>query len=218
MDLFRREIAQVGFHSHIMVTVDERDFTRRVMASGWHPQWTKIYTQERALREADPVRQKLLRTTNAFLWSEVRYDPQREALAKLVMQRATDFRMNEGFCVPIFRQGSPIAAINISGEKPDLGPGVRAALQIMSLLSHNRFCALMKPLSSHCRNLLTDREREVLKWVAAGKSDWDIGAILHISERTARAHATNAARKLNAANRPAAIAEAVRAGEISLNR
>ena len=33
MELFRREIAQVGFHSYLMVTaVDGRDFKRRLLA------------------------------------------------------------------------------------------------------------------------------------------------------------------------------------------
>ena len=216
MELFRREIAQVGFHSYIMVAVDKRDFSRRVMARSWHPQWATIYEREN-MTEADPVRRQLWRSVNPFLWSEVRYNPQREPLAKLIMHRAADFRMDEGLCVPIPHGRSPIAGINISGEKPDLGPGVRAALHIMSLFSYNRFRALAKPPSFPSANLLTKRECEVLQWVSVGKSDWDISAILNISERTARAHVTNAARKLNAANRPAAIAEALRVGEISLN-
>jgi len=216
MEFFRHEIAQVGFHSYIMVAVDKRDFPRRVMARAWHPQWAALYEREN-MSEADPVRRQLWLSLNPFLWSEVRYNPRQDTRAKFIMRRAGDFRMNEGFYVPIQHGRSPIAGINVSGEKPDLGPGVRAALHIMALFAYNRFRALAKPPSSHSANLLTKRECEVLQWVSAGKSDWDISAILHISERTARAHVTNAARKLNAANRPAAIAEALRVGEISLN-
>ncbi len=216
MELFRREIAQVGFHSYIMVAVDKRDFPRRVMARSWHPQWAAIYESEN-MTEADPVRRQLWLSLNPFLWSEVRYNPQHDTRAKLIMHRASDFRMNEGLCVPIQHGRNPIAGINVSGEKPDLGPGVRAALHIMALFSYNRFRTIIDSSSFQIQKLLTDREREVLQWVSAGKSDWDISAILHISERTARAHVTNAARKLNAANRPAAVAEALRVGEISLN-
>lgn len=216
LKLFGQEIAQVGFHSYIIVAVDKRDFSRRVMARSWHPQWAATYESEN-MTEADPVRRELWRALNPFLWSEVRYNRQRESRAKSIMHRATDFRMNEGLCVPIHHGRSPIAGINISGEKPDLGPGVKAALHIMSLFSYNRFRAVAKPTSCQSGNLLTKRECEVLQWVSAGKSDWDIGAILNISERTSRAHVTNAARKLNAANRAAAVAEAFRVGAISLN-
>lgn len=216
MALFRREIAQVGFSSYIMVTaIDGRDLKRRLLARGWHREWAAIYAK-RNLQEADPVRRQISLSTNPFLWSEVSYDPAREPRAKFTMERAADFGMTEGFCVPI-RYGPAVAAISIGGDKPDFGPGVRTALHIISLFTYNRFRAIIESSSFQCQKLLTDREREVLQWVSVGKSDWDISTILNISERTARAHVTNAARKLNAANRPAAIAEALRVGEISLN-
>jgi len=57
---------------------------------------------------------------------------------------------------------------------------------------------------------LTVREREVLTWVAQGKSASQISAILHISKRTVDEHAQSALRKLNAANRVHAVAIALR--------
>ena len=199
MELFRREIAQVGFHSYLMVTaVDGRDLKRRLLARGWHREWAAIYAEQN-LKEVDPVRRQVLLAANPFVWSEVSYNPEREPRAKFTMERAADFRMNEGLCVPI-RYGVSVAAISLGGEKPDLGSGVKTALHIMSLFTYNRFRSIIKSSSFQYQKLLTDREREVLQWVLAGKSDWDISAILNISERTARAHVTNAARKLNAAN------------------
>lgn len=57
---------------------------------------------------------------------------------------------------------------------------------------------------------LTTRERDVLTWVAEGKSDWEIGVILGLSESTVRFHVDNARRKLNAANRTHAVARFLR--------
>jgi LuxR family quorum sensing-dependent transcriptional regulator len=215
LQLFTREIAQVGYTSHLIVVVDERDLPRRSIANGWQPQWTALYTKEK-MTQSDPVHRHLLRTLKPFLWSEAPYDAEREPRCQAIMQLATDFRMTEGFCVPVHYDGTT-AAVSIAGEKPESSPGVRSALHLMSLFAHNRLRALKKRSASHQPHLLTSREREVLQWVSAGKSDWDIGVILHISERTARAHVTNAVRKLNAVNRPAAVVEALRAGEISLN-
>jgi LuxR family transcriptional regulator, quorum-sensing system regulator BjaR1 len=210
LKLFREEIAQVGFHSLLMTIVNdrERDFSRRVIPRFWHPEWVTMYESEQ-MTDDDPVRRKLSRSTKPFLWTEAQYDPWRESRAKEVMERATDFRMKQGLCVPIYHHGGLAAAINIAGEKPDLGRGVRKALHVMSLSTYNRFCALVGPPLDNGK-LLTDREREVVKWVSAGKSDWDIGAILNISERTARAHVSNAARKLGVANRTALAVEGVR--------
>jgi DNA-binding CsgD family transcriptional regulator len=57
---------------------------------------------------------------------------------------------------------------------------------------------------------LTEREREVLTWVAQGKSAWAIGEILDIAKRTGDEHAASAYRKLGAVNRAQAVAIAIR--------
>ncbi|VTZ27617.1 Two component transcriptional regulator, LuxR family [Methylocella tundrae] len=57
---------------------------------------------------------------------------------------------------------------------------------------------------------LTSREGEVLVWLAAGKSNRDISAILGISPRTVNKHLEQIFRKLGVENRAAAAAMAVR--------
>lgn len=56
---------------------------------------------------------------------------------------------------------------------------------------------------------LTKREREVLVWVANGKSYWETGQILGISEGTVRIHLASIRKKLNAANTTNAVAKAL---------
>jgi DNA-binding CsgD family transcriptional regulator len=63
---------------------------------------------------------------------------------------------------------------------------------------------------------LTPREREVLAWVAQGKSAWEIGEILDIAKRTVDEHVQTAVRKLGAANRTQAIALALQRRIIDL--
>ncbi len=65
-------------------------------------------------------------------------------------------------------------------------------------------------------SLLTPREREVLVWVAQGKSAREIGEILHITKRTVDEHAHTAVRKLGALNRTHAVAIALRDGIIAV--
>jgi len=59
---------------------------------------------------------------------------------------------------------------------------------------------------------LTDREREILQMLAAGKANKQIAAELVISERTARTHVSNILRKLNLSSRTQAALWAVREG------
>ena len=53
---------------------------------------------------------------------------------------------------------------------------------------------------------LTDRELEVLRLVAAGRTNRDIAADLFISAKTASVHVSNIMAKLGAANRTQAAA------------
>lgn len=57
---------------------------------------------------------------------------------------------------------------------------------------------------------LTPREGDVLRWIAAGKSNRDISAILNISARTVNKHLDHIFVKLGVENRTAAAAIATR--------
>jgi two-component system NarL family response regulator len=64
---------------------------------------------------------------------------------------------------------------------------------------------------------LSPREVEVLQWVAAGKSNKEIGAQLYIAEGTVKTHVKNLLEKLAVVGRTAAIREAVHRGLVRLN-
>jgi two-component system NarL family response regulator len=64
---------------------------------------------------------------------------------------------------------------------------------------------------------LSPREMEVLQWVAAGKSNKEIGAQLFIAEGTVKTHMKNVLEKLAVVGRTAAIREAVHRGLVRLN-
>ena len=52
---------------------------------------------------------------------------------------------------------------------------------------------------------LTDREQEVLRWLASGKTDKDIAEILAISPRTVHKHLQRIYEKLGVETRTAAV-------------
>lgn len=62
---------------------------------------------------------------------------------------------------------------------------------------------------------LSARERDVMTYVAIGKTDWEVGAILGIAASTVRFHADNVRRKLHAANRTHAVARFIEQSGLS---
>lgn len=61
---------------------------------------------------------------------------------------------------------------------------------------------------------LTPRELESLRWTMEGKTAWELGNILGISERTAVLHINNATHKLGCINKHQAVLKALRLGVI----
>lgn len=59
------------------------------------------------------------------------------------------------------------------------------------------------------RDLLTQRELEVLRWVCQGKSNIEIGIILGISPLTVKNHVQGILRRLNVQNRTQAVGKAI---------
>jgi DNA-binding CsgD family transcriptional regulator len=63
---------------------------------------------------------------------------------------------------------------------------------------------------------LTKKEVECLRWCKEGKTNWEIGEILLISEKTVEFHLRNLMKKLGATNRMTAVMSAIKCGLISL--
>lgn len=65
-------------------------------------------------------------------------------------------------------------------------------------------------------NVLTPRERQVVQWVAAGKTSLEISIIIGIAARTVEQHVQAAMVKLGATNRVQLAVEAAKRGEIEI--
>ena len=64
---------------------------------------------------------------------------------------------------------------------------------------------------------LTDRETEILKLLARGKANKQIGSTLFLEEKTIKAHVSSILRKLNVQSRTQAALQAVRAGLVTID-
>lgn len=64
------------------------------------------------------------------------------------------------------------------------------------------------------KNSLSHRECEVLRWAAEGKTSYEIGIILGLTERTINFHIARSIMKLGASNKTNAVVKAMQRGLI----
>jgi DNA-binding NarL/FixJ family response regulator len=102
--------------------------------------------------------------------------------------------------------------------RAELLRAVRAAANREAVLSPSVAARLMNRVRVPAPGLLSPREREVLKWVAAGATNREVAARLLISEATVKTHLLNVYGKLGVGDRAAAVAEAFNRGLLTPRR
>jgi LuxR family quorum sensing-dependent transcriptional regulator len=186
-------------------------FDERVLLNVWPKGWFEQYRKSNFYAH-DPVAASLRIRPEAFRWADVAIPPD-DQLAKSVMAISrSDYRLRHGFCVPIHGLNGYQAGISFAGFDVDDGTEANAAVQLIGIYALNRLATIKSTRKEH--GILTEREREVLRWTAAGKTAWDTGGILNIAEDTVNKHIASAMRKLNVYSRAQAVAESIRRGEI----
>jgi DNA-binding CsgD family transcriptional regulator len=87
-------------------------------------------------------------------------------------------------------------------------------LQLMSVHAQAAATRLMVPANETQVPKLTPREVDILRWSAEGKSAWNVGEILGVSEHTVNFHMRNIFRKLDCSSKPQALLKAMQIGLI----
>jgi DNA-binding NarL/FixJ family response regulator len=97
-----------------------------------------------------------------------------------------------------------------------LADAIRRAARGETVLAPPVVARLASRLRTPAVPALTDRETEVLREVARGMSNAEVGRELHIGEATVKTHLLRAFEKLGVADRTAAVTAAYKAGLIEL--
>lgn len=184
------------------------------MLNAWPYEWFERYLASNYVH-SDPIIHLSKMQDSAFVWSEALRDQELGRHARRVMNEAREFKMNDGYSVPLHTANGFQAIITFGAEQVDLSRAARGALHIISIYAHNTIRSLLtQKVKSQDRSLLriTAREREIIQWCAAGKTALEIGEILGRSQRTIQNEILNVQRKLNVVNAAQMIAESFRYG------
>ncbi|MEI9996427.1 MAG: LuxR family transcriptional regulator [Rhizomicrobium sp.] len=179
----------------------------RLWATTWPQEWLDHWSSQQYLY-VDPVSRRLLAKNEPVRWSEALGAS--NATGSRIFEEAHEFRMKDGFALPIYSREGFLLAISMSAEHYEISKTEETLLHMASMFLHTKLERLRAKNAPPPRGpKLTPRERECLSWVAAGKTDWEISQILHIAEQTAHEYVQNAMTKLNATTRAQAVAIAI---------
>ena len=177
--------------------------------------WVQHYF-ERRYELVDPSTQYLFFAHAPFTWKELPtlFDVSKKQ-ARL-MAEAQGAGLQAGLSIPLHGPLGATCAIALASDSDDTEAD-KHTLQALSVQFHTVYTDLHPELRHRPTQIrLTPRERECMQWCANGKSSWDIGMILGISEHGVSFHLKNAMAKLDVTSRIAAVVKAIRLGLIVL--
>ena len=210
MDAMQRALARFGldFFSFFTLPRQSESFKEVTVAVRMPPEWLKVYLEEQYVHVSPAVRH-CRRTVHPFEWKSAPYDREREPRAAELADLMADFGFSNGIMVPIPGATGCEGCAWSGGRRLELKGRDLPMIHFMSLYAFERIRSTAGRIP-RLKPKLTLREREVLTWVALGKSAWEIGEILGIAKRTVDEHAQTAMHKLGAVNRAQAVALALR--------
>lgn len=166
--------------------------------------------------QRDPVMQHCKRAAIPIVWDQQTYVSQG---AGDYWECQAKYGYATGIAMALHLPGGRHFFMGVDRDRP-LSKDVRAMTRIVADLQlfavHAQDAAFRifpsSPPKSDEVPSLTPRELEALRWTMEGKTAWEVGAIMSISERTAVLHLQNSMRKLSSINKHQAVLKALRLG------
>jgi DNA-binding CsgD family transcriptional regulator len=210
MDRFARAM---GFeHFAYVLTINAPSLKpQQHVLSGFSREWLAHYVSNGYFK-VDPVVERTHQSTLPVIWEDHMF---KDGKSAAFWEDARAYGLRAGVSFVVQEQPGVRGIFSLARDQPldlkglDLAALIGRAQMFASLLHHAVVRIDLPRLLPEQNAILTAREQECLKWAADGKTAWEIGQILGITERTAVFHINNVIRKLGAANKTQAIVRAV---------
>ena len=176
-----------------------------------YPEAWKVHYVEQGYQLIDPTLLAASRSVGVVDWDRLQnYDSFQK-----VFSDAAEFGISTtGLTIPVrgpFGDKGMFSVVSSCSE-PEwqrLRGEILSAVQTEAALFHDRVMREGRSMKIMRQPTLSEREREILQWIASGKSQFDVGVILSISTRTVEVHLRSAREKLGAITTPQAVARAI---------
>lgn len=164
----------------------------------------------------DPIPDYAQKTTVPFRWSEISKLTNLRPEQKQLMRDFVSAGMGDGYAFQVFGPGGRNGVFGLGFGKVvrTFKPVVMREIHCLCQAIHLRFCEIIERHIPEATGL-SKREREVLEWVARGKSNSDIATIMGVSAHTVDAYLRRIFLKLGTTDRVTAAIRGVGSGIIT---
>jgi DNA-binding CsgD family transcriptional regulator len=221
-DEFRDEIVRfgraLGFETVAAMAVIDRGIGRSdfVIVDNTPKEFQEAFKDTSAIRR-DPVMQHCKRQSLPIIWDQATYTAQ--GLGELWEEQAR-YGYQTGIAMALHLPEGRHFMFGVDRDRAlpsDRHELTRVVADLQLFAVHALDVAMRVLVPSRPDDdspSLTPRELESLRWTMDGKTAWEVGSILGITERTAVLHLNNAMRKLGCVNKHQAVLRALRLGLI----
>ena len=182
--------------------------------TNYSTEWRDRYDAER-FAYVDPTVGHCLVSTLPIIWQPDAFGTEG---GRALYEEACSHGMRTGVTLPIHGPNGEVGLLSLAS---DTAPGEKFSREItrnmgcLTLIRDYAFAssvAFAHPSGGEPVPRLTRRELEVLNWVMAGKSSWEISMITRCSEATVNFHLANVRQKFNVNTRQQAVVKAIALG------
>jgi len=174
--------------------------------------WREIYVNK-GYSHIDPVSQMAMRITRPFRWAECYVDltPAQQAF----VDHSKSYGLNYGITFPMKHAKGMPGTVSFGSDRDfKLTSEEKIELEILGRHAFERIEELMGTPGEIANITLSAREHDILTLVAQGKTNWEIGAILDLSEYSVRDYLKDISKRMQTSNRTHTVTRAIQLGLI----
>lgn len=219
-DLLERELSSLGFDRVVYSLITDHPSLQLKRGHGilrnYPDDWMKYYFSK-GYFEVDPVIKVIKQTSGPFLWNKL---PElKNGLEKneyILMEEAREAKLLDGIGLSLHGACGEIVGMGVAssvGNTDILNPDTISLVYALCSQFHIFYRKMEEKLQPIIR--LSQREKEVLTWIAAGKSKTVVADILQISDDSVKTYVNRIFAKLQVNSIQLAVVKAISMGLIT---
>lgn len=185
------------------------DISRFIRLHDCPEAWIEEY-QELGLHQKDPHPHLVRERQSPYLWDHNSFGTDTDA--SFVLDVAAQYGLRAGLIVPL-RLSSGTHALSLHSRETTLSHSLAEVMELNLLATTvaDRYLEIVAsgatPATERSEKLdgLSAIQKEILQWMAIGKTNWEIATILSIPKRTVDYHVSCILKKLDVASRLQAV-------------